>query len=54
LILDSAIRPARAVEVLAGFNKKELEEIDSGIFKYHVSIEWREKHTFICFITKAH
>ena len=53
LILDSAVRPAHAVEILAGFNPSNLEEIDPGIFKYHVSIERREKHTFIAFITET-
>jgi len=53
LILDSAVRPAHTVEILAGFNPGNLEEIGPGIFKYHVSIERKEKHTFICFITEG-
>jgi len=52
LILDSAVRPAHAVEILAGFNPDNLEELGGGVYKYNVTIERREKHTFICFITE--
>jgi intergrase/recombinase len=52
LILDSAVRPAHVVEILRGFKLDNLEELGGGVYKYNVTIERGEKHTFICFITE--
>ena len=51
LILDSAIRPLHAVELINAFDPKRLEFLDHGIYRYHAVIERREKHTFIVFIS---
>jgi intergrase/recombinase len=51
LILDSAVRPAHAVEILANFNLDRLEELGIGIYKYHITIERRGNIPYICFIS---
>jgi len=52
LILDSAVRPYHAVEVLKGWNKENLERIKRGIYIYYVGIEREEKHCWIAFVTR--
>jgi len=50
LVLDSAVRPLHAVEIINGFDERRLERLEHGFYKYYVDIERREKHTFICFM----
>ncbi|MEM2322773.1 MAG: integrase [Candidatus Bathyarchaeia archaeon] len=52
LVLDSAIRPLHAVELINGFDEGNLEEIGDGIFKYNVCLERGLKHVFVTFITE--
>ncbi|MCD6241145.1 hypothetical protein J7K27_06480 [Candidatus Bathyarchaeota archaeon] len=51
LILDSAVRPFHAVEVLQGWNEENLERVRRGIYIYYVGIEREEKHCWIIFVT---
>jgi len=50
LVLDSAIRPLHAVEIINSFDESRLEEA-GGFYKYWVTIERGIKHTFIAFIS---
>jgi len=52
LILDSAVRPFHAVEVLKGWNEENLERIKRSIYIYYVGIEREEKHCWVVFLTK--
>ena len=52
LILDSAVRPFHAVEVLQGWNEENLERVRRGIYMYYVGIEREEKHCWIIFVTR--
>ena len=51
LVLDSAIRPLHAVEIINGFDGGRLEKCGGGFYKYLVSIERGIKHTFVAFIS---
>ncbi|MCS7113933.1 MAG: integrase [Nitrososphaerota archaeon] len=52
LVLDSAIRPLHAVEIINRFDESRLEPCEGGFFKYWVSIERGIKHTFIAFLSQ--
>jgi len=52
LILDSAVRPYHAVEVLQGWNEENLERVKRGVYMYYVGIEREEKHCWVVFVTR--
>ena len=52
LILDSAVRPFHAIEVLQGWNEENLERVRRGVYMYYVGIEREEKHCWIIFVTR--
>ena len=54
LILDSAIRPMHAVEILNSWDERNVESVEDceGIYKYYADIERKQKHTFVVFFTE--
>ena len=52
LILDPAIRPFHAVEILGSWSEEKLEKICDEFSEYHADIERTQKHTWIAMVTR--
>ena len=52
VILDSAIRPFHAVEILGSWREEKLEKVCDEFSEYHADIERRQKHTWIVMVTQ--
>jgi intergrase/recombinase len=50
-VLDSAIRPLHAVEIINNFDESRLEKTELNFYKYWISIDRGIKYTFIAFLS---
>jgi len=51
VILDGAIRPTHAIEIISSWNGSKLEKADGNIWRYNADIERTQKHTWVLMLT---
>ncbi len=52
LVLDSALRPYHALEIIMSFDPSRLEPLNEDVYRYQAVIARREKHLFITFVSR--